>query len=43
MVRHTSETLLEIVDLKTDDWETGTVLIGNQPGGYKVSQIPCSQ
>lgn len=37
MVRGTNEQdLLMISKGKTDDWETATAFIGNQPGGYKL-------
>lgn len=42
MVRGTTEEdLMEISKSKTDGWENATAFIGNQPGGYKVSEIPC--
>lgn len=32
--------LVEISKSTTDSWGNATVFIGNQPGGYKVSEIP---
>lgn len=40
MVRGSTEKdLLEISKPNTQVWETATVFIGNQPGGYKVSKV----
>lgn len=43
MIRGITEKDLEIEfsKSKTDGWKSATAFIGNQPGGYKVSEIPC--
>lgn len=39
MFRDQTETDLLGVSGETNDWKNATAFIGNQPGGYKVSNV----
>lgn len=41
VIRDHTKTDLLTVSGETDGWENATALIGNQPGGYKVSKASC--